>query len=78
MRILRGAGIALAVLGGAAALLIHYTAPQTAPSDVLFVGGDIVTMAEPPVVEAIQTHRGYQERFPDYPRERRALIPFVL
>ena len=62
MRILRGAGIALAVLGGAAALLIHYTAPQTAPSDVLFVGGDIVTMAEPPVVEAMWIKDGRIER----------------
>lgn len=29
------------------------------------------------VPRAIATHRWYQEKFPDYPRERRALIPFV-
>ncbi len=27
---------------------------------------------------ALAHHRWYQERFPDYPRERRALVPFVL
>lgn len=26
---------------------------------------------------ALSNHRWYQEKFPDYPRERRALIPFV-
>ena len=30
------------------------------------------------VPRALSTHRWYRERFPDYPRERRALIPFVL
>jgi 3-oxo-5-alpha-steroid 4-dehydrogenase 1 len=30
------------------------------------------------VPRAFQTHRWYREKFPDYPRERRALIPFVL
>src|SRR5262249_30176209 len=29
------------------------------------------------VPRAISTHRWYRERFPDYPVERRALIPFV-
>lgn len=27
---------------------------------------------------AVQNHRWYRERFPDYPPERRALIPFVM
>jgi hypothetical protein len=27
---------------------------------------------------ALSHHRWYQEKFPDYPRERRALIPFVV
>lgn len=26
---------------------------------------------------AVTNHRWYQERFPDYPKSRRALIPFV-
>jgi protein-S-isoprenylcysteine O-methyltransferase Ste14 len=30
------------------------------------------------VPRAFQTHRWYEEKFPDYPRERRVLIPFVL
>jgi 3-oxo-5-alpha-steroid 4-dehydrogenase 1 len=30
------------------------------------------------VPRAISNHRWYVERFPDYPKERRALIPFVL
>lgn len=30
------------------------------------------------VPRAIQTHQWYREKFPDYPEERRALIPFVL
>lgn len=30
------------------------------------------------VPRALSTHRWYRERFPDYPQERRALIPFVV
>ncbi len=30
------------------------------------------------VPRALATHRWYRERFPDYPPERRALIPFIL
>jgi 3-oxo-5-alpha-steroid 4-dehydrogenase 1 len=30
------------------------------------------------VPRAIATHRWYRERFPEYPRERKALIPFIL
>ncbi len=30
------------------------------------------------VPRAFQTHRWYKDRFPDYPRERRVLVPFVL
>lgn len=30
------------------------------------------------VPRAISTHRWYRERFPDYPRERTALIPYLL
>ena len=29
------------------------------------------------VPRAIATHKWYQERFPDYPKERKALIPFI-
>ncbi len=27
---------------------------------------------------AVTHHRWYRERFPDYPRERKVLVPFVL
>ena len=30
------------------------------------------------VPRALATHRWYRERFPDYPQDRKALIPFVL
>jgi 3-oxo-5-alpha-steroid 4-dehydrogenase 1 len=30
------------------------------------------------VPRAFQTHRWYREKFPDYPSERRVLIPFLL
>lgn len=30
------------------------------------------------VPRAFATHRWYRERFPDYPKERRALVPFLL
>ncbi len=36
-----------------------------------------VTMANL-IPRALQTHRWYHEKFPDYPRDRRALVPFVL
>jgi 3-oxo-5-alpha-steroid 4-dehydrogenase 1 len=29
------------------------------------------------VPRAIATHRWYRERFPDYPKERRVLVPYV-
>ena len=30
------------------------------------------------VPRALATHRWYREQFPDYPAQRRALIPYVL
>jgi 3-oxo-5-alpha-steroid 4-dehydrogenase 1 len=27
---------------------------------------------------AIKTHRWYRDQFPDYPQERKALLPFVV
>ncbi len=58
MKILRGVGIVLLVLLGAAAVFLAWAAPSTAPSDVMFVGGDIVTMADPPVVESMWIRDG--------------------
>lgn len=37
----------------------------------------LITMATL-IPRAFQTHRWYRDRFPDYPSERRVLIPFVL
>ncbi|MBW2552300.1 MAG: amidohydrolase family protein, partial [Deltaproteobacteria bacterium] len=62
MRILRGTGIALIVVLGAGAFFLHWAEPDTAPSEVVFVGGDIVTMAEPLVVEAMWIKDGRIEQ----------------
>jgi len=62
MRILRGIGIALVVVVGAGALFLRWAEPETAPSQVVFVGGDIVTMAEPLIVEAMWVKDGRIEQ----------------
>jgi predicted amidohydrolase YtcJ len=62
MTVFRGIGIALLVVLGAGALFIRWAEPDAAPSDVVFVGGDIVTMAEPLVVEAMWIKDGRVER----------------
>ena len=30
------------------------------------------------VPRALSHHRWYRERFPDYPRERKAIVPFLI
>ncbi|MBW2162150.1 MAG: amidohydrolase [Deltaproteobacteria bacterium] len=62
MRILRVIGFALVIVLGAVALFLHWAEPDTAPSQMVFVGGDIVTMAEPLVVEAMWISDGRIER----------------
>jgi predicted amidohydrolase YtcJ len=62
MAALRGIGIALLVLLGAVVWLVRYVTPDIAPSEVVFVGGDIVTMADPPVVEAMWIKDGRIEQ----------------
>jgi predicted amidohydrolase YtcJ len=62
MRFLRGIGIALVLLISAAVLFVRYARPDNAPSDVVFLGGDIVTMAEPPVVGAMWIKDGRVEK----------------
>ena len=62
MGVLRGIGIALFLLGGAAVLFVRYAAPDTAPSDVVFLAGHILTMADPPLVEAMWVKDGRVER----------------
>jgi predicted amidohydrolase YtcJ len=62
MKVLRRMGIALLVLVGAAALFVRYATPDTAPSEVVFLGGDIVTMGDPSVVEAMWIKDGRIEQ----------------
>jgi predicted amidohydrolase YtcJ len=62
MRILRGVGLVLIVVVGIALLVVRWAEPDTAPSDVVFVGGDIVTMADPPIVEAMWIRDGRIEQ----------------
>ena len=62
MRILRGIGIGLIVVVAGAFVFLRWAEPDTARSDVVFLGGDIVTMADPPVVEAMWIRDGRIER----------------
>lgn len=62
MRILRGIGIGLIGVVAGAFVFLRWAEPDTAPSDVVFLGGDIITMADPPVVEAMWIKDGRIER----------------
>lgn len=62
MGALRGIGIALLVLLGVAVWFVRYVTPDVAPSDVVFLGGDIVTMADPALVEAMWIKDGRIEQ----------------
>lgn len=62
MRILRVIGIVLVVGLGAAVLFVRWTSPDTAARDLVFLGGDVVTLAEPPVAEAMWIRNGRIER----------------
>lgn len=62
MRALRGIGLVSAVLLGALLLLVLWAAPATAPDELIFVGGDIVTMADPPQVDAMWIRAGHIEK----------------
>jgi protein-S-isoprenylcysteine O-methyltransferase Ste14 len=64
------------------------TSPNYFGEIVEWIGWALMTWSLPGLAFAIYTianlapralsnHRWYQEKFPDYPRERRALIPFV-
>ncbi len=58
MRLLRGtvlAAIALAVMVGS---FLYWATPPKEPAEVLFVGGHILTMADPPVVRALWVKDG--------------------
>ncbi len=58
MRLVKGTvlgAIALAVLVGS---LLYWAEPPDEPSELVFVGGDILTMAQPPVVDAMWIKAG--------------------
>ena len=62
MRVLRIVGFALVVALGALVIFIRWASPDTAAHDLVFIGGEILTMAEPPVVEALWVKAGRIER----------------
>jgi predicted amidohydrolase YtcJ len=62
MRALRIIGILSAALLGAGLVVALWAAPPSAPDDLVFLGGDIVTMAEPPLVEAMWVRSGQIEK----------------
>lgn len=53
MKLLRGTVLAAIVLAVLAGSFLFWAKPAEGPSDLLFVGGDIITMADPPVVHAL-------------------------
>ncbi len=61
MNALRGLGISLLLAIGAAFLFVLWAEPDTVSNDVVFVGGDIVTMAEPPAAGAMWIRNGRVE-----------------
>jgi predicted amidohydrolase YtcJ len=58
MRVVRGLVVLLLILGLAGIVLVRWAEPDAAPQSVVFVGGPIVTMAEPAVVEALWIDHG--------------------
>lgn len=62
MGVLRGLGIALIVVLGALLVFVRWAEPEQVPRDLLFVGGDIVTMAEPALAEAMWVKDGRIKR----------------
>jgi hypothetical protein len=62
MKALRIIGILLIVVLFVAIVFVRWAEPDTAPDELVFLGGDIVTMAEPPLVEAIWVREGRIEQ----------------
>lgn len=62
MAVLRIFGIATLAVTAGAVLFLRWAEPETAPRELLFMGGEIVTMADPPVVEAMWIKDGRIER----------------
>jgi len=53
MRLLRAIALAAILLAVLVGSFLYWARPAEAPSELVFVGGDIITMAEPPVVRAL-------------------------
>lgn len=75
MRLFRVIGIGLSIVAGVAFLLLRWSEPDTASSNLLFLGGDIITMAEPPVAEAMWIKNGRIERLGGVDEVRAAAGP---
>ena len=58
MKALRGIGISLLIAVGVALLFVLWAEPDTVSNDVVFLGGDIVSMAGPSAVEAMWIRNG--------------------
>lgn len=67
----------------------YVTSPAYLGELIAWTGFAVLTWALPGVVillitagnlipRALQTHRWYQEKFPDYPTDRKALVPFLI
>jgi len=62
MKVLRGIGIAVVAVLGMAFFFFRWAEPGTAANELVFIGGEIVTMADPPVAEAMWVKDGRIER----------------
>jgi predicted amidohydrolase YtcJ len=62
MKVLRGIGIAVVAVLGMAFFFVRWAEPGTAADDLVFIGGEIVTMADPPVAEAMWVKDGRIEQ----------------
>lgn len=58
MRLFRAVGLGLVLLAVLVGSLVRWAKPADAPLELVFVGGDIITMAEPPVVRALWVKDG--------------------
>ena len=62
MRVLRGIGIAVVAALGIVFFFFRWAEPDTASNDLVFIGGEIVTMADPPVAQAMWIKDGRIEQ----------------
>ncbi|MBT8470554.1 MAG: amidohydrolase family protein, partial [Deltaproteobacteria bacterium] len=58
MKALRGIGISFLIAVGAAVVFLLWAEPDTVPNEVIFLGGDIVSMAGPSAAKALWIRNG--------------------